>query len=406
MDQRVGGSHRWWLTFGCAIASTLWVGSVQAQGSCGGNGYPFPYTDVASVGAAFCPGIMEAYVTGVSKGTTPTTFSPNENVTREQMTTFLQRSFDQGITRSGARAAAEQWWVPRSILNIQRVSLGVTGAPLLCKPDRDSIWVAAGNEVVRIAASDGTAIGEWFGANNAYGVLVAGGKVFVTGNTSPGVIYVIDPTLITTTVQTLATTGDPIGSFPRGIATDGANIWTANGDGSVSIITPGIVSDAVTTIHYGGFVQPYGMVFDGTSMWATDLGANKLFRFDGSGNVLQTVSTGAGPAFPVFDGQNIWVPNANDSTVTVVQASTGALVATIGSLGLYNPAVAAFDGARILVTNQAGPSATLYKAADLSFIATVPLNFGIAVPSYPYGACSDGLNFWVTDYNTGAIDRI
>ncbi len=30
--------------------------------------YPFPYTDVSGVGGAFCPGIMEAYVTGVSKG--------------------------------------------------------------------------------------------------------------------------------------------------------------------------------------------------------------------------------------------------------------------------------------------------------------------------------------------------
>ena len=42
----------------------------------------FPYTDVAGVGDAFCPGIMEAYVLGVTRGTTPTTFSPNDNVSR------------------------------------------------------------------------------------------------------------------------------------------------------------------------------------------------------------------------------------------------------------------------------------------------------------------------------------
>jgi hypothetical protein len=56
---------------------------------CGTGMYPFPYTDVGSVGDPFCPGIMEAYVTDVSKGTTPTTFGPNETVTRVQMTTFL-----------------------------------------------------------------------------------------------------------------------------------------------------------------------------------------------------------------------------------------------------------------------------------------------------------------------------
>ena len=48
--------------------------------SCGFGTYPFPYTDVAGVGDAFCPGIMEAYVLGVTKGTTATTFSPNDNV--------------------------------------------------------------------------------------------------------------------------------------------------------------------------------------------------------------------------------------------------------------------------------------------------------------------------------------
>src|SRR5580704_667165 len=84
--RRARGFPRCLCTLGFAAASGMSIAPVQAQEFCGGVDYPFPYTDVSAVGAAFCPGIMEAYVTGVSKGTTPTTFSPNDNVTRVRMT--------------------------------------------------------------------------------------------------------------------------------------------------------------------------------------------------------------------------------------------------------------------------------------------------------------------------------
>jgi hypothetical protein len=389
MDRSISRSHRLLLVVGFGIASATGVASAQAQELCGGADYPFPYTDVSGVGAAFCPGIMEAYVTGVSKGTAPTTFSPNETVTRVQMTTFLQRSLDQGLRRNSLRASAEQWWLP-SLDASQVVDMGGV-APVLCKPDRDSIWVAAGNTVVHVAASTGAVLGTWTGVTNAFGVLVGEGVVYVTGSTSPGVIYKIDP------VSGLISSAN-VNPFPRGIAFDGTNIWTANGDGSVSIYA--VAAESLLTVT--GFTLPYGLVYDGSNIWVTDLGANNLYKLDGSGNIVQTVSTGAGPAFPVFDGANIWVPNANDSTVTVVQASTGAIVATLTGGGLSNPATAAFDGERILVTNQQSGTVTLYKAADLSFIGNVQLR---ASTDRPYGACSDGLNFWVTLNNNTVIVR-
>jgi hypothetical protein len=380
-----------------------------ASQPCGTGSYPFPYTDVASVTDPFCPGIMEAYVTGVSKGTTPTTFSPNDNVTRLQMTTFLQRSIDLGLRRNSWRASAEQWWVPQNHINVQTISLA--GAPVLCKPDRDSIWVAVGSTVVRIEASTGKVLGTWTGANGATGILVAEGLVFVTGTLSPGVIYVIDPTAPPGAVSTLPTTGAAIGNNPRGIAFDGAHIWTANGGSSVSIITLLYPSPSTVSTIGTGFMQPFGMVFDGSHMWVADLNANALFKLDGSGNIVQTVSTGGAPAFPVFDGTNIWVPDSSGGSgtvaVTVVQASTGAVVASItgdGSNKMDIPATAAFDGERILVTNQGAivSSVTLFKAADLSLIGNIPT----VQPGNPYGACSDGLNFWVTDSFTHSLLRI
>ena len=109
MDRSIRSSdmRRLLLVLGFGVAGVMDAGPAQAQELCGGVDYPFPYTDVSGVGAAFCPGIMEAYVTGVSKGTTPTTFGPDETVSRVQMTTFLQRSLDQGLARVNRRAALD-----------------------------------------------------------------------------------------------------------------------------------------------------------------------------------------------------------------------------------------------------------------------------------------------------------
>ena len=68
------------------------------------------------------------------------------------------------------------------------------------------------------------------------------------------------------------------------------------------------------------------------------------------------------------------------------------MVATIAADAnnkLNGPEAVSFDGERVLVTNNGGGTVTLFKAADLSFIANVPIGS-------LYGACSDGINFWVT----------
>src|SRR5580700_11024770 len=135
----------WLLALGFGLASLAAMVPVQAQQVCGGAMYPFPYTDVAGVGAPFCPGIMEAYVTGVSKGTTPTTFSPNNTVTRVQMTTFLQRSLDQALTRTNRRAALNQWWVPQNTNSMQTIAVG--GLPHVCAADGEDIWTATSGQV-------------------------------------------------------------------------------------------------------------------------------------------------------------------------------------------------------------------------------------------------------------------
>jgi DNA-binding beta-propeller fold protein YncE len=394
MDRSINRSRRLLLATGLGIASVAGLASVQAQEFCGGVSYPFPYTDVSGVGAPFCPGIMEAYVTGISKGTTPTTFSPNENVSRLQMTTFLQRSLDQGNARTSRRAALDQWWNP--IRATQRISVG--GAPLACAADGEHIWIATSFEIAEVEASTNTVLNSVLADSNSTGVRVVGGKVYVAISTSPGGLYVIDPS-----VPTFSTFTNPqFGNQPVGIAFDGYNLWTANRGppGSVTILDLGL--SVLTTVEMG-FNAPYGILFDGAHIWVTDTGAGSLLKLDSVGNILQIVPVGSEPAFPVFDGANIWVPNYGDNSITVVQASTGNVVATINSDPnnlLDGPNGASFDGERILVANYTGDTVSLFKAADLSFIAAA--STGSAQPA---SACSDGISFWVPLQTSGELLR-
>jgi DNA-binding beta-propeller fold protein YncE len=370
-----------------------------AQELCGGVEYPFPYTDVSSVGAAFCPGIMEAYVTGVTRGTTPTTFSPDANVIRSEMTTFLQRSLDQGLTRSSKRAALNQWWTPQNASTTQAISL--TGSPQFCAADGEAIWTSNFGQLIQVQANTGVPLGTWTGAAASEGLVVVPGKVFVAGSTSPGNLYLIDPTQAPAGVTTVASN---LGDYPVGIAFDGTNLWTANGS-SVSIITPQATTPYPVTTITNGFVGPYGILYDGAYIWVTDFGAGTLLQLDSSGNVLQTVSVGAGPQIPGFDGANIWVPNLLSNSITVVQARTGTVLATIAADAnnmLSGPSAVTFDGERVLVTNTVGFTVSIFKAADLSFVANVPTGS----MSYPFAACSDGINFWVPLPNVGNLLRL
>jgi hypothetical protein len=294
---------------------------------------------------------------------------------------------DGVLKRGSRRAALDRFWTPQNDAVVGLTSVGVS--PALIRSDGADLWAAVNpaNVVVRVRASDGKLLETWTGAVQAYGVASAMGKILVTGAGAPGALYQIDPTGPPGAVTTVASN---LGSSARGIAFDGARFWTANAFGGVSIVTPGAsIPWSVTTVTTG-FSAPVGALFDGSSVWVTDFDAGKLLKLDSGGAILQTVTTGSGAEQAVFDGANIWVPNTNATSITVVRASNGAVLATLTGNGMFTPHTAAFDGERILVTNGSNGSVSLWKAASLTTIG----NF--AVGGAPFGACSDGVSFWIT----------
>lgn len=119
-----------------------------------------------------------------------------------------------------------------------------------------------------------------------------------------------------------------------------------------------------------------------------------LKKLDSNAALLLSVPVGFQPMRPAFNGTNIWVPNSNVNSVTVVRASTGTVLATLTGNGLAECRTAAFDGERILVTNNFGHSVSLWNASDLTPLGSVALSTSSS--SFPEGACSDGQRFRIT----------
>jgi hypothetical protein len=370
-------------------------------GTCGAQLITVPFTDVMS-SPFFCQ-IAEAFFSGLTNGTSSTTYSPSNPVTRDQMAAFITRTQDSALRRGSKRAALQQFWTttPRYATASGGTSTTTVGnSPSFVESDGSDLWVAntGSGTVSRVRAGDGKLLDSWTNATNASGVVIAMGRVFVTGFTNPGGLYMIDPTVSAGAVSEV--TGGQVGPLPRGIAFDGSRIWAATA-GGVSAVTPTIVTPWSVTTASAGFSSPFGVLFDGSNIWVTDDGDNTLKKLDQTGAILQTVNVGSGPQYPAFDGTNIWVPNKEDSTVTVVRAATGAVVATLSGNGLARPAQAAFDGQRLLVSNPFGNSVSLWKAADLTLIGA----FSTGTTTTPVGTCSDGTYFWIVLQGSNQLAR-
>jgi hypothetical protein len=303
------------------------------------------------------------------------------------------------------RGALNQWWTPTpSPLYEQGFGITTVGLfPSQVVSDGADLWVTSrdSTSVSRVRASDGKLLETWTGTTGTSGIIVAMGRVFVAGYAAASPLFMIDPSQPAGPMTTVVPN---VGAFAWALTFDGSRLWVVNsaisgGSPSVAIVTPG--SWAVTTLT--GFFRPVGLLFDGSNVWMTQADG-KLLKFDANGNVIQTVTVSCNSCsagYPVFDGTNIWVPSAG--ALSVVRASTGALVATLTGNGLGDAFTAAFDGDRVLVANVYLPQGvSLWRVSDLS-----PLGFySIGGAAYVGGVCSDGLNFWLLLRNGADLKQL
>ena len=370
-------------------------------GTCGG-GAPttLPFTDVSSTNFFFCA-IAEAYFSGLTNGTTATTYSPGDVVDRQQMAAFMTRTLDQSLRRGSRRAALNQFWTTTPHYDIGLATTQVGDGPALLQSDGSDLWVPNGSSgtVSRVRASDGRLLETWTGATGAQAVLVAMGRVFIiggTGNQNPGRLFAIDPSQPPGSVVTVASDLAP---GPFRIAFDGNRIWSLSTD-DVSITTPAAATPWSSVIVHADFGGYSGIVYDGTNIWVSEVDSSSIKRLDQNGNAMGTVVVGDFPESLVFDGTNIWVGHAgSNSVISVIRASTATPIAGLLGNGVNNPWSGAFDGQRIMFANNSGNSVSMWRASDLTPLGSFPTG------SPPFGVCSDGINFWITLPFAGKVAR-
>ena len=378
---------------------TILSRTIQAEtGTCAGASITLPFTDVSSSNIFFCS-IAAAYFSGITAGTSATTYSPAADVTREQMAAFVSRTLEQSVKRGHSRAARGEWWTNKAS-NFRLGTFTGEHDPQFLACDGYTVWASnsGSNTVSRIDIKTGARICTFTNILTPGQIVIVSGYFLVTSFQSPGKIY--RASIQHTFDGPIGTLGN-VGPNPIGITFDGQYVWTANngtGAGTGSLSRMNLADESVTT-YTTGFSQPLGILFDGANLWVTDQGNTSLKRVDTTtGAVLQTIPLSGAVQHPVFDGANLWIPCAGPDKVFVVRGGAagsllGTVLAQLTGNGLNGPFRAAFDGERICVTNTSNQSVSLWKASDLSPITT--LNITDSSIFAPRGICSDGTTFFV-----------
>ncbi|MDD5296923.1 MAG: fibronectin type III domain-containing protein [Rhodocyclaceae bacterium] len=252
-------------------------------------------------------------------------------------------------------------------------------------------------------SADGTGAAASF--NWTYGITTDGTNVYVADTWNSKIRKVVIATGVVTTLAGSASAGSTNGtgagaSFnsPYGITTDGTSLYVADTSNHLIrkiVIATGVVTTVAGTGASGSangtgtaaaFNQPRGITTDGTSLYVTEYGGNKIRRIviatgavttlAGTGTAGSTdgavaVATFNQPSNVTCDGTNLYVTDAS-SKVRKVVIATG-MVSTLAGSG----AIASVDGTLT--------GASLYQ---------------------PNGITTDGVSLFVAEGNTGKVRRI
>jgi DNA-binding beta-propeller fold protein YncE len=137
-----------------------------------------------------------------------------------------------------------------------------------------------------------------------------------------------------------------------------------------------------------------GLAFDGDHVWVACAVDNELEEFNaGDGALVRTVTGVSNPYSLVYDGANIWATGSG--TITEVNASTGSIVGTPITVGSQPTGLAfdgQYDGTYIWVANQTPSSVTKLQASTGAIVGVFQLG---PSTNTPFGVAFDGANIWV-----------
>jgi YVTN family beta-propeller protein len=141
-----------------------------------------------------------------------------------------------------------------------------------------------------------------------------------------------------------------VGTFPRGVSSDGSHVWVANYGGEAVSEIEASSGTVIRTIKVGSY--PVGVSSDGTHVWVANSGEEGTVSEieASSGTVIRTIHVGSFPFAVSSDGTHVWVTNlGEEGTVSEIEASSGTVIRTI-PVGKEPDGVSS-DGTHVWVTN-------------------------------------------------------
>jgi YVTN family beta-propeller protein/VCBS repeat-containing protein len=249
------------------------------------------------------------------------------------------------------------------------------GGALVLDPDGTYTYIPT--QAARLLAAEAP-------ASATFTVTASDGRVEATTT----ITVPIDP------VQTHVTDVATVGGLPSGVVVgaDGRHIYVTNG---VSVSEIDVVVGDVFVLGAG--VGGVGVSPDGGHVYVANSVVDEVWVIgtDASGSVAIRVGDAPHGVVLSSDGARVYVANFGDGTVSVIDAATNAVTATI-TVGFEPHAVAVSpDGTRVYVTNSGTNTVSVIDTATNSVTATIVVGSGPnAVVVSP-----DGGRVYVANFN-------
>lgn len=172
---------------------------------------------------------------------------------------------------------------------------------------------------------------------------------------------------------------------PHGLVVDGGKVWfTAEAAQSIGRYDPASRTIDWTFKTGQGGTHMIAVASSSSRVVTTNLGSSTASIIDrgADGEWMQTV-VGVGRGAEGFDvspdGTQIWVANAADGTVSIIDAASKKVVATLAANVMgANRVKFTRDGSRVLISTLSGPNVAVFDAASRREVRRVRVGQGAA----------------------------
>jgi len=316
------------------------------------------------------------------------------------------------------QVALLRWYQGNTVAHFSGNPASTCSAPTGLAFDGTHIWVACKGDghLQELNASDGKWMATVSLSDTPVNLLYDGANIWVTnGSTSSGRVYKVDVAAVNagcSSGPTCVTGPISVGSGPWGLAFDGTSVWVSNyNDNTLYKVSQSGSSTKITS--FSNCTGPFGLAFDTQYIWVACSVTGTLQQLTTLGTLVNAVSLGSGdgPFNLAYDGAgttcathtanspgNLWVTGTPNS-VWKVSACTYSVSSPIAVAG---PDSVAFDTKYIWVSNNSNGTVTKLLASSPS--TTIP-GSPFTAGTHPTRVAFDGGNIWVANQGSNDVSK-